>query len=80
MEAFEVRLELVRMAKNLLMEEWHANRHAADSQFNLDRELALKNQNGEPVKYPSIAPVPSTEEITKVAVKLNAVVSVNIPA
>jgi len=75
MEAFEIRLELVRMAKDLLMEEWHANRNAADCQFTLDRELSLKNQNGEPVNYPSIAPVPSVEEITKVAVKLNAFVS-----
>ena len=76
MEAYEIRLELLKMAKDLLMEDWHSKRQVIENVYFQKREIAMSHEYSKHVvEYPDLPPVPSSNEITEIAGKLNEFVS-----
>jgi len=76
MEAYEIRLELLKMAKDLLMEDWHCKRQAIDNVYCQKRDMAMTQEyNQYVVEYPDVPPAPTSNEITELAGKLNEFVS-----
>lgn len=76
MEAYEIRLELLRMAKDLLMEDWHSKRQSIDNVWCQKRDIAMSDEcSKHVVDYPEIPLIPSSDEITSLAGKLNEFVS-----
>lgn len=76
MEAYEIRLELLKMAKDLLMEDWHGKRQAIDNVYCQKRDIQMSQEyNQQVVEYPDIPPAPSSKEIIELAGRLNEFVS-----
>lgn len=76
MDAYEIRLELLKMSKDLLMEDWHGKRQAIDNVYSQKRDIAMAVEyHQHVVEYPELPPVPTSDEITSLAVKLNDFVS-----
>ena len=76
MEAYEIRLELLKMAKDLLMEAWNGKRQALEIVYFQKRDIAMAVEyHQHVVDYPELPPVPSSNEITSLAGKLNEFVS-----
>ena len=76
MDAYEIRLELLKMAKDLLMEDWHGKRQAVESVYLQQRDIAMSREGRQQVvEYPEIPPSPSSKEITDLASRLNEFVS-----
>jgi hypothetical protein len=76
MEAYEIRLELLKMAKDILMEDWHSKKQAIDSVYCQKRDIQMiQEYNQQVVEYPEIPAVPSSTAITELASKLNEFVS-----
>ena len=76
MEAYEIRLELLKMSKDLLMEDWHSKRQAIENVYFQRRDIAMAQEYNQVVaEYPEMPPVPGSDEITALAGKLNEFVS-----
>ena len=76
MDAYEIRLELLKMRKDLLMEDWNSQRHALENVYFQKREIAMAQEyNQTVVDYPTLPAVPSGNNITELANKLNDFVS-----
>lgn len=76
MDAYEIRLELLKMAQGLLMEEWHAKKTAIENVYFQEREIVMsKEYDRRVVKYPEIPSVPSSRDIADLASKFNQFVS-----
>jgi hypothetical protein len=76
MEAYEIRLELLKMAKDILMEDWHYKRMAVENVYFQKREIQMAQEyNQQVVEFPEPPLVPSSKEITELASKLNEFVS-----
>jgi len=76
MNAYEIRLELLKMAKDLLMEDWHAQRQALENVYFQKRDIAMtRDYNQEVVEFPQIPPAPKSDKITELASQLNNFVS-----
>lgn len=76
MEAYEIRLELLKMAKDILMEDWHAQRMAVENVYFQKREIQMSQEyNQQVVEFPEQPQVPSSKAITDLASKLNEFVS-----
>jgi hypothetical protein len=45
MDAYEIRLELLKMSKDLLMEEWHRKNMALENVYFQTREIAMQSSN-----------------------------------
>ena len=75
---FEIRLELLKMAKELLMEEYHSNKDRLTNEWQVKVESAKLNGQVIP-EHPAFPTYPSENEIINKAQSLNGFVS-NITA
>jgi hypothetical protein len=76
MEAYEIRLELLKMSKELLMEEWYCKRESIDKVYTQKRDIQMDLEyNKQVVEYPEIPSVPTSELIIELANSLNVFVS-----
>ena len=71
---FEIRLELLRMAKELLMENYFSEKERLSNDWNVKVDVA--KLNGQPVpEHPAFPTYPSEAEIINKAQTLNGFVS-----
>ena len=75
---FEIRLELLKMAKELLMEEYHSNKDRLTNEWHVKVESAKLNGQVIP-DHPDFPTYPSENDIITKAQSLNGFVS-NITA
>jgi hypothetical protein len=76
MDAYEIRLELLKMSKDILMDDWHCKRNAIENVYFQTREIQMSQEyNQQVVDYPEVPEVPSSRDITELASKLNEFVS-----
>jgi len=75
---FEIRLELLKMAKELLMEEYHSNKDRLTNEWHVKVESAKLNGQAIP-DHPAFPTYPSENDIITKAQSLNGFVS-NITA
>jgi hypothetical protein len=77
MTPFEIRLELLKMAKDMLSDDYYGKRESISNQYASQCEYA--KLNGQPVPdHPGFPPFPNESEIVTKANALNGFVS-NIP-
>ena len=75
---FEIRLELLKMAKELLMEEYHSSKDRLSNEWHVKVESA--KLNGQPIpEHPAFPTYPTENDIIIKAAALNGFVS-NITA
>jgi hypothetical protein len=74
MTAFEIRLELLKMARDMLGDDYFGKRETISNQWSTDCETAKINGQ-EPPKHPGYPPFPSEQEIINKAKTLNDFVS-----
>jgi hypothetical protein len=74
MSPFQIRLELLKMAKELLMEEYFAKRDQSINTWNIQVEEAKVNGTPSPA-HPEAPQIPDEVEIIKRATALNGFVS-----
>ncbi len=78
---FEIRLELLKMAKEMLEQDWHAQREATMTEYN--NKVSFAHGNAESLGFneatlpaaPTFKPFPTEEEIIKKAKVLNEFIS-----
>jgi hypothetical protein len=81
LHGFELRLELLKMAKEMLEQDWHAQREITQSQWEQEVNLAqIKAQAKDSLidkipNAPTFKPFPTEEEIIKKAKVLNEFIS-----
>lgn len=75
---FEIRLQLLQMAKELLLEEYHSSKDRLTNEWNVKVESAKLNGQAIP-EHPAFPTYPSENEIIAKAQSLNGFVS-NITA
>lgn len=74
MTPFEIRLDLLKMAKDMLEQEYHANREKLVSEWQIKVEAS--KINGSPIpEHPSLPQYPSESDIITKAQALNVFVS-----
>ena len=66
---FEIRLDLLRLAKESLFEPYYAQRSSVEMKWHADREAKLS------VEFPAMPVPPSTEDVIAEAKKLNEFIS-----
>ena len=74
MTPFEIRLELLKMAKDMLEKEYHGKREKLANEWNVQVENARHAGSAAPV-YPELPAFPSETEIIAKATQLNSFVS-----
>jgi hypothetical protein len=67
---YEIRLELLKMAKELLEQEYHSKRDLVMQEYNYKCSIAIDGKTDLP-PTPDLPPMPSMDEITKKAGELN---------
>jgi hypothetical protein len=72
---YEIRLELLKMAKEMLEQDWHAHRDAAMTDYSTKVSLAQGSGSTQPPSTPTFRPFPTEEEIIKKAKVLNEFVA-----
>ena len=78
MTPFEIRLELLKMAKDMLSDDYYGKRESISNQYASQCEYA--KLNGQPVPdHPGFPPFPNESEIVIKANALNGFVSQQIP-
>lgn len=71
---FEIRLELLKMAKDLLLEEYHSNKDRLQQEWHVKVESA--KLNGQPIpEHPAFPTYPTETDIINKAQSLNGFVS-----
>jgi len=71
---FEIRLELLKMAKDLLLEEYHSNKDRLQQEWHVKVESA--KLNGQPIpEHPAFPTYPTENDIITKAQSLNGFVS-----
>lgn len=81
LHGFELRLELLKMAKEMLEQDWHAQREAVMTDYNT--KVSFAHGNAESLGFkdtnlpaaPTFKPFPTEEEIIKKAKVLNEFIS-----
>lgn len=71
---FEIRLELLKMAKELLLENYYSEKDRLVNEWNVKTDVAKLNGQAIP-DHPSFPPYPSETEIIGKAQTLNGFVS-----
>ena len=74
MTPFEIRLELLKMAKEMLTEDYFGKREVIQSDWTTKVEIAKLN-GGEVPNHPGFPPYPTEQDIVKKAQELNSFVS-----
>jgi hypothetical protein len=67
---YEIRLELLKMAKELLEQEYHSKRDLIMQEYNYQCSIAIENKEDLPTK-PDLPSMPTMVEITEKAGELN---------
>jgi hypothetical protein len=78
MTPYEIRLELLKMAKDMLTDDFHTKRDALQQQWHTQVDAAKIAGTTSP-DYPAIPPFPTEDEIVKKAEALNQFVSQTTP-
>ena len=74
MTPFEIRLELLKMAKDMLEQEYHGKREKLHNEWNVQVENARHAGGATPV-FPDLPAFPTETEVIKKATELNGFVS-----
>lgn len=74
---FEIRLELLKMAKDMIGEDYYGKREVIANQYAVNCEAA-KLKGEEPPNHPGFPPFPSEQDVIIKAQTLNVFVS-NLP-
>jgi hypothetical protein len=74
MTPFEIRLELLKMAKDMLHEEYYAQRERISNNWSMQCETA-RHKGETPPEHPGFPPIPSETDIIAKAQALNGFVS-----
>lgn len=74
MTPFEIRLELLKMAKDMLAEDYYANRERVSNEYASKCDFAKMNNQPIP-EHPGFPAYPSETEVIKKATELNGFVS-----
>ena len=74
MTPFEIRLELLKMAKDMLVEEYHGKKEQVSQDWHVKVENA-RHAGGVPPEHPSMPIFPTEAEIIAKASQLNGFVS-----
>jgi hypothetical protein len=77
MTPFEIRLELLKMARDMLGDDYYGKREVIANQYAADCDAA-KLKGEEPPKHPGYPSFPSEQEVITKAQALNTFVS-NLP-
>jgi hypothetical protein len=73
---YEIRLELIKMAKEMLEQDWHAQRDGLIQEWHASREVYAGETTPRDLKpFPTFKPFPTEEEIIKKAKVLNEFVA-----
>jgi hypothetical protein len=75
MTPFEIRLELVKIAKDMLSEEYCFKRNTLEQEWHYEVSSALNANNATPPKPPAFPKYFSEDEIIKKASRLNEFIS-----
>jgi hypothetical protein len=78
MTPYEIRLELLKMAKDMLTDDYHTKRDALNQQWHSQVDAAKIAGTTSP-DFPALPPFPTEEEIVKKAEALNQFVSQTTP-
>ena len=78
MTPFEIRLELLKMARDMLYDEYNGQRDRISHNWNMQCESA-RSKGENPPEHPGLPSIPSEADIITKAQTLNGFVS-NIPA
>ena len=70
---YEIRLELLRLAKDSLFESIYAKRDAMMQKYQAQRETQISGSSVP--RFPTLPGFPSTEDVVKEAEKLNSFIS-----
>ena len=79
MTPYEIRLELLKMAKDMLQDDYHTKRDSLQQQWHTQVDSA-KIAGTQSPDYPALPAFPTEEEIVKKAEALNQFVSQTPPA
>ena len=71
---YEIRLEILQMAKDLLHEAWNAKNFALQDHYNMKMERAMKTESELPGAFKP-EPYPTNEDIISKARELNKFIS-----
>jgi len=74
MTPFEIRLELLKMAKDMLVEEYYGKREQVSSEWNLKADVAKIHGSEIPV-HPGYPAYPTEADVVAKATQLNGFVS-----
>jgi len=74
MTPFEIRLELLKMAKDMLVEDYYGKRDQVSSEWNLKADIA-KIHGTEIPAHPGFPAYPTEADVVKKATELNGFVS-----
>jgi hypothetical protein len=74
MTPFEIRLELLRMAKDMLYDDYNAQREKITQDWNIKCDTA-KTKGETPPEHPALPTIPSETDIINKAQTLNGFVS-----
>jgi hypothetical protein len=74
MTPFEIRLELLKMAKDMLVEEYYGKREQVSSEWNLKADVA-KIHGSEIPAHPGYPAYPTEADVVAKATQLNGFVS-----
>ncbi len=77
MTPFEIRLELLKMARDMLGDDYYGKREIIANQYSVDCDAA-KLKGEDPPKHPGYPPFPSEQDVIAKAQALNTFVS-NLP-
>ena len=72
---FEIRLELLKMAKEMLEQDYYAKREQISSDWNSQITLAMNNNNSSLPVHPGFPDYPSEMDIIAKATVLNSFIS-----
>ena len=78
MTPYEIRLELLKMARDMLTDDYHTQRDALQQNWHIQVDAA-KIAGTESPQYPSLPNFPTEEQIIKKAEALNGFVSQTPP-
>jgi len=78
MTPYEIRLELLKMAKDMLEQDYHAKREGLQQQWHTQVDAA-KIAGTQSPEFPALPPFPTEDEIVKKAEALNQFVSQTTP-
>jgi len=72
---YKIRFDLLAMAKDILMEEWHRKCQANEQEYYQQVGIQDQTQSSVIVPYPQMPPAPGSKDIIGLAQQLNDFVS-----